>query len=137
MESFKLFVQGKQAIVIGKQPNPVHWLAAGDYAQMVSRAYQLPAGLAHTLPVYGPEGVSMPEALKLYCELRLPGVKVSSMPVWLPRTIALLTRNAKLADVTRFLAYYEKVLEQDSVQETDRLLGAPTTTIRQWCKQNQ
>jgi uncharacterized protein YbjT (DUF2867 family) len=128
-----LFVQGKQAVVIGKQPNPVHWLAADDYARMVSAAYQKPEAANQIFTVYGPDAKPMMDALKVYCATVRPEVKASSMPVWLVRLMAKLTRNIQLTDIADFMAYYETIYENDDPAVTNRILGAPTITLQQWC----
>lgn len=133
MESLPLFVQGKRAIVIGRQPNPVHWVAVNDYARMVSTAYQRPAAANQIFTIYGPEATPMLEALKRYCAALRPGVKASSMPIWLARLVAKLTRDIKLTDIADFLAYYETVYEKDDPAPANRILGAPATTLQQWC----
>ena len=40
MESLKFFVRGNSLSIIGKQQNPLGWVAAEDYARMVSAAYK-------------------------------------------------------------------------------------------------
>ncbi|MFZ6031034.1 MAG: SDR family oxidoreductase [Chloroflexota bacterium] len=132
-ESLPLFVQGKQAILIGKQPNPVHWLAADDYARMVSAAYQKSEAAKQTFFLYGPEAMPMLEALKRYCAAVRPDVKARRLPIGLVRLAAKLAGDARLADVTDFLAYYEKVHEQDDPTPANRILGAPAITLEQWC----
>jgi uncharacterized protein YbjT (DUF2867 family) len=135
MESLPLFVRGKQATLIGKQPAPVHWLAAKDYARMVLSAYRLPTAENKTLYIYGPAGLTMREALTQYCSIVRPDVKVSVMPIWLVALMAKLLRNAELEDVTRLMGYFNKFAESQDVTEANTLLGAPTTTLQQWCEE--
>jgi uncharacterized protein YbjT (DUF2867 family) len=137
MESLPLFVRGNRASMIGKQPSPVHWTAAADYARMVTQAYQTPAAENKTFYVYGPEAVGMTDALKTYCAVVHPEVKVSSLPVWLASLLATLTRNERLKDVTRLMAYYEKFTEDCDPTEANELLGTPTTTLQQWSEQHR
>ena len=39
METLPRFVRGTRASILGSQPHPWHWVAADDYARMVSKAY--------------------------------------------------------------------------------------------------
>ena len=39
-ESLDLMVRNGKAIIIGKQPNPSHWVAADDFARMIATAYK-------------------------------------------------------------------------------------------------
>jgi uncharacterized protein YbjT (DUF2867 family) len=137
MESLPEFVQGKQAIVPGKQPNPLHWLAAADYARMVVRSYQSPDAHGKELYTYGPQAFSMKEALKTYCGFVAPQVRVTTIPLWFLSLLAKVSFNAELEDTARFMAYYDKYGEEGSSDEANRLLGAPITTLEQWCQQRQ
>jgi uncharacterized protein YbjT (DUF2867 family) len=132
MESLPLFVRGNRASMIGKQPAPVHWVAATDYARMVSKAYQTPEAENKTFYVYGPEAIPMLDALKTYCAIAHPEVKVSSVPVWVIKLMATFTRKAQLKDVTNLMAYFEKFTEDCDPTEANQILGAPTTTLQQW-----
>ena len=40
MESIDLYIRNGKAMIIGDQPHKIHWLAAGDYARMVSKSYE-------------------------------------------------------------------------------------------------
>ena len=124
MESLPLFVQGKQAYVIGKQPNPVHWIAAQDYARMVSAAYQNPAAAHKILTVYGPEAIRMLPALKRYCEIVQPEVTATTMPLWLTRLLAKLSRNIELKDVADLMAYYRKHPRKRGCQRNQSTFGS-------------
>ena len=132
MESLPLFVRDGRASVIGKQPHPVHWVAAADYARMVSKAYQTPEAEDKTLYIYGSEAIPMPDALKTYCAVVHPDLQVSSVPVWVIKLMATVTRNARLKDVANLMAYYENFVEDCDPTEANQLLGAPTTTLQQW-----
>ena len=134
MESLPLFVRNGRASTIGKQPHPVHWVAAADYARMVSKAYQTPAAEDKILYVYGPQAIPILEALKTYCAIAQPDVKVSSTPVWLVKLMATITGNALLKDVANLMAYYENIVEDSDPSEANQLLGAPSTTLQQWSK---
>lgn len=134
MESLPLFVQGNRAFLIGKQPNPVHWIAANDYAHMVSKAYRTPATENKIFDLYGPEAITMLDALNLYCAIVQPNVKVSQLPIWLAMLIAKLTSDEKMQDAVRLMAYYNNIIERKKIDEENLSLGTPTTTLRQWCK---
>ena len=50
------------------------------------------------------------------------------------RLIAGLSRDKELEAVLPFFRYSEKVAEAGDPAEANALLGAPTTTLEQWCK---
>lgn len=136
MESLELFIRGKNAIIIGTQAHPVRWVAADDYAKLVARAYELPEAANKTFFVVGPEGYGKGEAMRLYIEIARPELKLRFMPVWLMKTIAALSFNRQLfADVGR-MAFYDTIGDDfGDPTESKRILGTPTTTLRQWCEQ--
>lgn len=134
MESLPRYVRGKRASVIGKQAHPWHWVAARDYAGMVSKAYATPKAVNKDFFIHGPEAYTMLEALKQYCAIVHPDTTVSSLPVWVAAMIARLARQKELQNALPFFRYTEKVREEGNSKETNALLGAPTTTLGQWCK---
>jgi uncharacterized protein YbjT (DUF2867 family) len=134
MESLPNLVQGKRAMLIGRQPTPLHWIAVQDFARMVAQAYRLPEAANKTFYVYGPETITMQQALEIYCTLVRPDAKVSSIPIWLMSLMALLSHDPRLKDIAQLMAYFEHYTEADDPAEANTLLGAPTTTLQQWCQ---
>lgn len=134
MESLPKYVQGKRASVIGTQPFPWHWVAAGDYARMVSSAYSNPRAANKSLFVLGPEPYLTRDALQKYCDVVHPEAAVSSLPFWAAALIARLTRQEGLVEVLPFFRYTERVTEAGSSAEANELLGAPTTTLDAWAR---
>ncbi|MDH3201696.1 MAG: SDR family NAD(P)-dependent oxidoreductase [Myxococcales bacterium] len=135
MESLELFIRGKNAIIIGTQAHPVRWVAADDYAKLVARAYELPEAANKTFFVVGPEGYGKGDAMRIYIEIARPELKLRFMPVWLMKTIAALSFDRQLfADVGR-MAFYDTIGDDfGDPSESHRILGMPTTTLRQWCE---
>ncbi len=75
----------------------------------------------------------MHEALGRYCAVFHPEIKkVSSMPYWLVRLLAIVTRNQELKGAGEMMAYFEKVGEGSALPEGDGVLGTPTTTLDMW-----
>jgi len=134
METLPRFVRGARASILGSQPHPWHWVAAADYARMVSKAYATPAAADKTLHIFGPELWTLRQALQTYCRVARPEAKVSAVPFWMAAMIASLSRNQELKAVLPFFRYSEKVAEEGDPAEANALLGAPTTTLEQWCK---
>jgi uncharacterized protein YbjT (DUF2867 family) len=122
METLPRFVRGTRASILGSQPHPWHWVAADDYARMISKAYVTPEAANKTLHVFGPQPWTMRQALQSYCATVRPNAKVG------------LSRDKELETVLPFFRYSDKVAEAGDPAEADALLGAPTTTLEQWCK---
>jgi uncharacterized protein YbjT (DUF2867 family) len=137
MESLPLFVQGRFAMLIGRQPHRLRWLAAADYGRMVARSYQTPAALGRELYVYGPEPLTMREALQRYRDLATPGITILSLPAWLAGALGRASGSAELQSLATLMAYYDRHGETGDPEEARRICGAPTTTLDQWCLQRR
>ena len=134
LESLPRFVRGTRASILGSQPNPWHWVAADDYARMVAKAYGTPGAANKTLHIFGPQPWTTRQALQTYCSIARPDAKVGTIPFWMASLIAGLSRDKTLQAVLPFFRYSEKVAEEGDPAEANALLGAPTTTLEEWCK---
>lgn len=133
MESLPLLVQGGRATVFGKQSHAYHWVAAEDYARMVSVAYKTPAAADKSFYIHGPQAMRMNDALALYIAAVHPEIKkVSNMPFWMARVMAALSRSPELKAAVGMMAYFEKVGEEGDPTEANRVLGAPQITLKKW-----
>ena len=131
METLPLFVQGKSISLIGNQIHPLHWIAAEDYARMVSKSYQTDETLNKELYMFGPEALTMGEAMNIYADYA--GVKVSPMPTKMLSLLGALTFNTEWKSMAVLMTHYEKHGEDGSPEEANRLLGTPATTLKEWC----
>jgi uncharacterized protein YbjT (DUF2867 family) len=132
-ETLARFVREGKAVVIGKNSTPYHWFAAADFARMVSTAYRTDEAAGKRLYVHGPEAIPMREALDRYRATLHPEIaSVSTLPTWLGRVLALVTRNAQLRFASELMAYFDRVGEPGDPTDANRLLGAPTTTLDAW-----
>ncbi len=138
MESLPKYVRGGRAFAFGKQPNPYHFVAAEDYARMVSTAYTLEEAANRRFIIHGPEGILFHEALKRYCAVFHPEIKkISTYPYWLANIIAALKGSEEMKFASEFMAFFEKVGEQGDPTEANRLLGAPRITLNEWLKRRK
>jgi uncharacterized protein YbjT (DUF2867 family) len=132
-ESLDLMIRDGKAMLLGKQPNPSHWVAADDFARMVATAYGKPEAKNKIFFIFGPEQHLMKDLLEKYCKLRYPEIKkVSSVPIWMMKMIGLFTGNKQLKGVASLFAYFEKVNELGNPDETNALLGKPIITFENW-----
>ncbi len=134
MESLPNFAQGDRGVVIGDQPHPIHWVAAADYARMVSKAYALPEAENKSFFIYGPEAYTMRKAIEIYCAIVKPGAPVTKIPFWMAWLISRLSEREALRGALPFLRYTSKVSEGGDPSEANDLLGAPTITLEAWCQ---
>lgn len=138
MESLPLFVAQGRASVLGKQPCPYHWVAADDLARMVSTSYGLGEAANKQFFVLGPEAIRMHEALRRYCAVFRPEIKdVSSMPFWLVKMLATITRSQELKSAGEMISYFEKVGEGSGLAKVDPILDVPTITLVMWLEKRK
>ena len=137
MESIDLYIRNGKAMVIGNQPHKIHWLAAGDYAKMVSKSYEVRESDFHNYTVVGPEPFSMKEAFTKYVEKLNPDIKVEYVSPGMLKIIALITFNAKLKYVVDLMRYFEKIPERYDPKELPEILGPATTTLDSWLDQRK
>ena len=132
-ESLDLMIRNGKASVIGKQPNPFHWVAAADFARMITTAYKKQEALNKIFYILGPEPFLMKELLEKYCNENFASIKkVSTIPIGMMKFIAMLSRNKELKFVADMFAYFEKVKEVCDTNETNLLLGKPEVTFDNW-----
>ena len=131
METLPMFVQGKSISLIGNQIHPLHWIAAEDYARMVSKSYQTDETLNKELYIFGPEAYTMGEAMKIYAEYA--GVKVAPISIQMLAVLGALTFNTEWKGMAVLMKHYENWGEDGSPDEANHLLGAPATTLKEWC----
>lgn len=135
MESLGLMVRNGKAMLIGKQPNPSHWLAAEDFGRMVATAFQKTEAHNHIFYCYGPEKLLMKNALEKYTKSLYPEIKkISSVPIGMMKFIAFLTGKKEMKMAASMFGYFEKVGESASNEETNEILGAPEITLDKWIK---
>ena len=133
METLPMFVQGKSMSLIGNQIHPLHWIAAEDYARMVSKSYQSDETLNKELYIFGPEAYTMGEAMKIYTSIASPDLKVSPVSRRMLAILGALTFNTEWKSTATLMGHYERHGEDGSPEEANRLLGRPTTTLMEWC----
>lgn len=132
MESLPLFVQGTTISLIGKQIHPLHWIAAADYARMVSQSYKSNETLNKEFYIFGTEAYTMGEAMKIYAESA--GVKVTPISTTMLSVLGSLTFNAEWKSMAVLMKHYERWGEDGSAEEATRLLGAAKITLKEWCE---
>jgi len=137
MDNLPKHLQGKRAMVLGNQPHPLHLVAARDFGRMVSRAFQEPDASNNTFYVQGPEALTLEEALRLYCTLLSPEAKVTTIPLWVMSVIDTLFLGKQMRRTLHMMQVLQHTGEVGNPSEANRILGAPTTTLRAWCERQR
>src|SRR6266566_3706476 len=137
MDNLPKHLQGKRAMLLGKQPHPLHLVAASDLGRMVSRAFQTPEAAHKTFYIQGPEESLLSDALRLYCSLLQPEAQVMTMPLWLMSVMDTLFLGKQMRRTLQMMQVLRHTGELGDPSEANRILGAPTTTLRAWCEQQR
>ena len=131
----------KLSVLVGPQPALWHFLAASDYAHMVSKSFSTPAAAKKIVFLYGPKPpCTLPDAMNKYF---IP-ICFPSRPTPIP-TISVEDATASLANndnsfqlnerrIAKFV-WLSKVHELGDPCEANDLLGAPRTSLEDWCKE--
>ncbi len=133
MDNLGRHIQGRRAVALGR-PRPLHMVAASDFATMVSRAFRAPDVAGCDLAIHGPEPVTIAEALRVYCRAVEPDTRVVTVPLGVMKGIDRVFMGGKLRANLELMALLQRLGEQGDPAEANRLLGAPATTVRQWCE---
>ncbi len=135
MESLPKYVKGDKAYVFGKTNVIFHFVAARDYAEMVSKSFLIEEANNKRFFIHGPEGYLFHEAMKKYCSVMHPEIKkVTVMPIWLTKMVAAIKGSPEMKFAAEFMSFFKKTGELGDPAEANTLLGAPKTTLDEWLK---
>lgn len=136
MESLSLMIQDSKANVMGKQPNKLRWLSAKDFGSLLVCAYEKPNAYNQEFNIYGPEALTLNDALSEYVRAKHPQIpKINNVPFWFLKVIAFLTKNQQLKALIPIFEYFEIAKEVGDSLTTERLIGKPITTLKVWLDQ--
>lgn len=136
METMHNLVRGKLLLHIGRHPHPYQWIASTDYARMVAGAYATPQAANKTLYACGPHSLTMRQALQVVQRVACPHHRLVYLPIWAAQILARVGGRQQLQSALPFFEYCEKIdtFLSGSPQESNDLLGAPTTTLEMWAR---
>jgi uncharacterized protein YbjT (DUF2867 family) len=137
METLPRQVRGSRAVVLGRQPHRFHLLAARDFGGMVSRALAMPESAGQRLDGHGPQALTIADALGVYCEQLAPGTRVVTRPLWLMAVLDRTVLRGQLRGTLDLMRALQRSGERGDPSQANRLLGAPTTPLLQWCQQRR
>lgn len=133
MESLALMIQDGKANVMGKQPLKIRWIASKNFGQLLVNAYHKSECINQEFNTYGPEALTINDALEHYIKVKHPKIKkVTNAPFWLLKIIGFVSGNKQLKEFIPMFEYFEKTKEAGNPENSDRLLGKSKTTLKQW-----
>jgi len=130
----------KLKVLVGPQPTSWHLLGASDYARMVSKSFTTPGVSNEILFLYGPKpSCTLPEAMNTHyipiCDPSRPPIPTMSTEDALAAVNGTTVNTFNLTE--RRIAKFDwlgKIHELGDPSKANNLLGAPATTLEQWCK---
>jgi len=136
-ESLPLLLQGNKAVFVGSGRRSFFFLAAADYAKIVSRCFQSDIADNKVLTIFGPEPMPIPEALRRFLVAYNPDARVNHLSVWMSRMAAMISFNPGLKAAVDLMAFFDRHDDADvevPSDEADRLFGRSRTTVDQWAR---
>jgi uncharacterized protein YbjT (DUF2867 family) len=109
-------------------------VAASDFGAMVSRAYEVPEAANQDLVVYGPEAMTIQQALRIYRDIVRPDLRCLTIPIPVMGAADRLFMRGKLTATLQLMRLLERFGERGDPSMAQRLLGTPSTTVREWCQ---
>ena len=137
METLSLHVQGPFGMVLGRQPHPLRMVAADDYAAMVSDALSVPEAAGQRLYVFGPEAVTIGDALRVYCRIVEGGKRVVTAPLPVMRALNRTFMRDAMARELDLMGVMQRVGEPTNVPDASDVLRPATTTLDAWCSRGR
>lgn len=134
-ETLPLFLQKGKAVYIGSGRASFHFLAASDYANIVSQCFTSDKADNKELTIFGPEPMPIPEAMRRLLAIVHPDCKIEHLPVWLARISAWMMFDKNLKMAVRLMAFFDKYDDSEVVAgpgEADSLFGRRSMTVEQW-----
>lgn len=134
-ESLSLFMRDNKAVFVGSGKASFHFLAAADYARIVSECFSSDKADNKVLTIFGPEPMPIPEAMRRFLAVCYPDVRIERLPIWLAKMSAAMAFNKNLKAAVRMMAFFDKHDDSEVAvgpEEADAIFGRSTTTVEEW-----
>ncbi len=89
------------------------------------------------LYVFGPEAVTIADALRVYCRIAAGGKRVLTAPLPMMRALNRTFMRGAMTRELDLMRVMQRVGEPTNVPEASEVLGPPTTTLEEWCSQRR
>jgi uncharacterized protein YbjT (DUF2867 family) len=136
-ESLPLMLGHEKATLVGSGKSTFHFLSSADYAEIVSKCFATDQADGKSLVIFGPESMSLREALERFLSIAYPDVKISRVPLFMARLAAAFSFNKDLRSIVNLMAFFDKNDDSGIVgspAEADRLFGRSPTTVEEYAR---
>ena len=126
-------VQGRFVVMLGRLPRVLHPVSAEDFAAQVARAFATPAA-NHDFYIHGPQPLTLQRALDIYRQTVVPDRRPITIPLPVMSAIDRMFMGGKLAPNLQIMRLLARLGEHGDPAPANKELGAPTTTVADWCR---
>ncbi len=121
-------------VALGRQRRPLHPVCAEDFASQIARAFATPEAANRDFHVQGPEALTLHQALDIYHRIVARDKRLLTIPLPIMALIDRLFMGGKLAPDLQIMRLLADLGERGDPTPTNELLGAPPTTVAEWCR---
>ncbi|MGH9045234.1 MAG: SDR family oxidoreductase [Acidimicrobiales bacterium] len=134
-ETLARHAQGPLLLLLGRQRKVLHPVCAVDFARQVARALRGDAAANREFFANGPQALTLRQALGTYRRIVTPRRAVVTVPLPLMSAVDRTFMGGKLAPSLQIMGLLSRLGEHGDPETSNQLLGAPTTTVEAWCRQ--
>ena len=113
---------------IGNTKVKIYWISVVDYACQVVTAFKDYENVPTDVPIQGPEGLAVRQAMEQFVQNYDPELKIRVAPLWIMQIIGLF--NPKMKFVAHLFAYFGNHEDPFYAAKTWQDLGKPSTTLK-------
>lgn len=131
MEALKFFLRGNQASIIGEGEYKYNWVAGDEFAHKVCEIYNDKSYIGKSVQIFGPESLSLEEALKKYCETLKPNAMFNHLTHEMMWSISRFSNNKQMSFIADYIKFMDSTSDnfENTNKKEDILL---THTIDKW-----
>jgi hypothetical protein len=93
-----------------------------------------PAAANRDFCIHGPQPLTLRQALGIYRQIVVPDQRLITVPLPVMSAIDRLFMGGKLAPSLQIMGLLARLGEHGDPAPANELLGAPTTTVEDWCR---
>lgn len=126
------YANNGKPFIIGHQAQKWSWIYTGDMAKMISKAFMTKEAINQKFTIFGPDKLSIPEAVDLFnAEFFPTAKKAKPTPYWISKLLALFI-GSNLKNAISIFKYFEDHPEEGDPAEANIMLGKPGTGLKEF-----
>ena len=133
LDSFPMFIQGNEFVIIGNHQFPMYYTNTIDLAESIYNTIGNSDTYKQSFTIQGKEGMSFPSAAQEFLSEFNPNLKVKEYPMETIPHIGLPSREEEQF-MEQMLSYVEQLKEEQISERTWKVLGEPKLSIKQFAK---